>query len=218
MAGWSGLLGSAKVAGGLAHAVTAVASGAFSLTTGVLAASMITYSGYVLYDTAYVEHQAYAASVDLMAYRPTIIEDEAVPLTGASLSSINEDYRAWLVMDDTKIDYPVMQGPNDLYYVSHDVYKNSSLSGAIYFAAANSPDLSDSYNLVYGHHMDNGAMFGGLDAYCDADYLSSHRTGTLAAGEDVYDLQAFAVAKTDAYEWTLYNAMSLTLGERCGIL
>ena len=206
MAGWSGLLGSAKVAGGLAHAAAAVASGAFSVTTGLLAASMITYSGYVLYDTAYVEHQAYAASVDLMAYRPTIIEDEAVPLTGASLSSINEDYRAWLVMDDTKIDYPVMQGPNDLYYVSHDVYRNSSLSGAIYFAAANSSDLSDSYNLVYGHHMDNGAMFGGLDAYCDANYLSAHRTGTLVAGEDVYDLQAFAVAKTDAYEWTLYDA------------
>ena len=210
MAGWSGfgsgLFGSAQAAGGLAHLAATVAGGLFSVTTGALAASLVAYSGYVIYDTAYVEHQAYAAAADLAAYRPTIIEDEAVPLTGVSLSSINEDYRAWLVMDDTKIDYPVMQGENDLYYVSHDVYRNSSLSGAIYFAAANSPDLSDSYNLVYGHHMDNGAMFGGLDAYCDADYFNSHRTGTLVSADKVYDLRVFAAAKTDAYEWDIYDA------------
>ena len=52
---------------------------------------------------------------DLLQYKPEIIDDEAAPLIGADiLAKINEDYRAWLTIYDTKIDYPVMQGLNDL--------------------------------------------------------------------------------------------------------
>ena len=39
--------------------------------------------------------------------------------------------------------------------------------------------FSDCYNLLYGHHMDNGGMFGDLDKYKDADFFDGHITGTL---------------------------------------
>jgi len=179
---------------------------ALSLMSGLLSASLILYSSYVLYDTFYTQNRAFSSAWDLLDYRPEIIEDGAVPLSGSDkLAAINADYRAWLTMYDTKIDYPVMQGTDDLYYASHDIYGDNSLTGAIYLAAANTGDFSDNYNLVYGHHMDNGAMFGGLDSFKNPVYFSRHREGILVTADAVYDLNTFAVVQTDAYEPEIYT-------------
>ncbi len=183
--------------------VSAVGNKLVSLLSGLLAACMILYSGYVLYDTMYTQTSA-GSSWELLQYRPDIIDNGAAPISG-SLAALNQDYRAWVTLYDTNIDYPVMQGENDLYYASHDVYGNVSLTGAIYLAAANSRGMSDSYNLIYGHHMDNGAMFGALDSYRGAAYINSHREGVLVASSGVYDLTVFAVVDTDAYESQIYS-------------
>ena len=177
-----------------------------SLLSGLLAAALILFSGYVLYDTVYTQNAAASSSFDLLRYRPEIIEEGAEPVSGAeSLAAINADYRAWLTVYETGIDYPVMQGPDDVYYASHDIYGEEILTGAIYLAAGNSGDLSDSYNLIYGHHMDNGAMFGGLDLYTAEDYFNAHREGVLVAPSGVYDLKVFACVLTDAYETEIYS-------------
>ena len=187
-------------------------SGFVSLLSGLLAAVLILYSGYVIYDSFNTQYKAYTSAWDLLKYKPEIIEDNQTPLSGANtLASINRDYRAWLSVYDTSIDYPVVQGENDLYYASHDVYGNPSLTGAIYLAAGNSADFSDSYNLVYGHHMDNGAMFGGLDSFRGQGYFNAHRQGVVVAGGEVYDVTFFAVAATDAYESRVYS-----VGDRMG--
>ena len=185
--------------------VSRLGNSVVSLLSGLLAAVLILYSGYVLYDTFYTQTNA-ANAWDLLQYRPELMSDTAVPLSGEStLAAINEDYRAWITLYDTNIDYPVMQGENDLYYASHDIYGNPSLTGAIYLAAGNTRGMSDSYNLIYGHHMDNGAMFGALDSYASTAYVNSHREGVLVATSGVYDLTVFAVARTDAYENQIYS-------------
>ena len=181
----------------------AAGNGLVSVLSGLLAAALVLYSGYVLYDTMYTTKQADSAW-DLMQYRPEIIDDGSVPLSGSQLAAINGDYRAWITMYDTKIDYPVLQGSNDLFYASHDVYKKSSLTGSIYLAAANSPDFSDSYNLIYGHHMDGDVMFGTLDHYTDEGYLKTHKTGVIVSQDKVFDLEVIAVILTDAYAAELY--------------
>ncbi len=185
--------------------ISGLGTSLLSLLSGLLAAVLILYSGYVLYDTFYTSESA-RSSWDLLQYKPQIIDDSPTPLSGENLlTTINDQYRAWLTIEDTNIDYPVMQGDNDLYYASHDIYGEVSLTGSIYLAANNSEDLSDSYNVIYGHHMDNGAMFGALDAYTDEAYFDSHREGTLVSRSAVYDLFAFAVVKTDAYQNEIYS-------------
>ncbi len=173
--------------------------GIVSLLSGLLAAVLILYSGYVLYDTFATERAAASNAWDLLQFKPEILEDPETPLTAASLKEINEDYRAWLTVYDTNIDYPIVQGPDDLYYASHDIYHRTSLTGAIYLAAANSGDFSDSYNVIYGHHMDNGAMFGGLD------HMTGAETGVIISEHDIYDVEFFAIAHTDAYESRIYS-------------
>ncbi len=143
--------------------VASVGASAVSLMAGLLASALILFSAYVVYDSLYTQESAFSAW-DLLKYKPDIVTDGADPLSGQDkLSSINEDYQAWLTLYETNVDYPVMQGADDLYYASHDIYGETSLTGSIYLDADNTPDLSDAYNLIYGHHMANGAMFGGLD-------------------------------------------------------
>lgn len=193
-----------------------------SLLSGLLASVLILYSGYVLYDSFSTEYRAYSSSWDLLKYKPEIINDE--PSEGAAaLIAINEDYRSWLTIYNTTIDYPVVQGENDLYYASHDIYRNSSLTGAIYLAAGNSADFSDSYNLIYGHHMDNGAMFGSLDRFANEAYFHEYQEGILVTREKIYDITLFAVISTDAYENQVYmvghrasEVIAFLTGDRSG--
>ena len=186
-------------------------NGIVSLVAGLLAVTLVLYSGYVLVDTLIIQQNAQKSSWDLMAYKPEVIDDYNTALSGSPLAAMNKDYRAWLTVYDTNIDYPVVQGENDLYYASHDIYRQNSLTGAIYMAAGNSGDFSDSYNLIYGHHMDNKAMFGSLDAFTEESYFRSHKTGIVVAPSGIYDIEFFAVINTDAYESRVYS-----VGDRMG--
>ena len=193
-------------------AVFKIGSGLVSLLSGGLATVLILYSGYVLYDSFATEYSAKLSALDLLRYKPEVMSNGSAPGQGAEeLAAINPDYRAWLTLNDTTIDYPIVQGVDDLHYASHDVYGNVSLTGAIYLAAGNKGDFSDSYNLIYGHHMDNGAMFGSLDKYMEEDYFKRHQTGTVVVGQDIYDVTLFAAVTTDAYEHRIY-----TVGNRAG--
>ena len=190
----------------LALSAIKAGSSVVSLMSGLLAAVLILYSGYVLYDSFSTSYGAYKSSWDLLQYKPEIVDEGANPSAGAdALAEINKDYRGWLTVYNSNIDYPVVQGENDLYYASHDIYGNVSLTGAIYLAAGNKGDGSDSYNVIYGHHMDNGAMFGQLDSFRNQSFYDSHREGIWVTESGAYDLYAFAVVSTDAYESRIYT-------------
>ena len=198
-------------------------NGLVSALAGLLAVVLILYSGYVLYDSFATEYGAYSDSQDLLKYKPVVMADGKAAANAEDLSSVNADYRAWLTVDNTLIDYPVVQGRDDLYYASHDAYGRPSLAGAIYLSAANSPDFLDSYSVIFGHHMDNGAMFGSLDRFRDSGYFHEHQAGTVITRDSVYTLTLFAVASTDAYENQVYSVgdrakevISFLTGDRKG--
>ncbi len=196
----------ADVTAVLSH-VSATGNTVLSLLSGLLAAVLILYSAIVLYDTFATQSSAANTPYALLKYKPTeLIDDGAVPSSGSeTLAAINQDYRAWLTLFDTNIDYPVMQGPDDVYYATHDIYGDVSPTGSIYLSGGNSGDLSDTYNVIYGHHMDNQAMFGGLDPFREQAYFNSHRDGTLVSQSGIYGLNVFAAIDTDAYVEEVYT-------------
>ena len=182
------------------EAALGAGGGAVTLLSGLLAAVLIMYSGYVLFDTYATERAASSNAWDLLELRPDILDDPDALLSADDIADINKDYCAWLTVYGTPIDYPVVQGPNDTYYAAVDIYGRSSMTGAIYLAAANSRDFSDSYNVIYGHHMDSGAMFGALST------MNGSETGLIVTENEIYDVQFFAVISTDAYENRIYTA------------
>ena len=135
----------------------------------------------------------------ILRFKPDLSHPEA-------LAELSEDAVAWLTVDDTKIDYPVMQGKTNEEYLNKDPYGNFALSGSIFLDFRNSKDFTDYYSLVYGHHMEYGAMFGSLDAFADKPYFDTHRTGTLitVSGKS-YKIELFAACKAQATDKIIFS-------------
>lgn len=123
-----------------------------------------------------------------------------------ALGELSDDAVAWLTIDNTSIDYPVMQGRNNDEYINKDPFGEFSLSGSIFLDSRNRADFSDPYSILYGHHMEHGAMFGSLDNFIKQEYFDQHRTGTLitTSGQD-YTIRLFAACKADATEKTVFD-------------
>ena len=170
-----------------------------SLLLGFL---LVIFSGYSIYEQLYTQTRAFSTG-GLKSEEVQSVEVQE------NLALQNKDYRGWLQIDDTHIDYPLMQDGDELYYAYHDTEGNHSLTGSIYMSAFNKSDLSDDYIMIYGHHMDNGAMFGDLDKFLDKDFFDNHTGGTFSCLSGSYKLELWAVVNTDAYEDSVYNVGSL---------
>lgn len=167
----------------------------------VLILLLLLYGGYSLWDTAMTYMGAFTSS-DLLQYKPTGASGN---LSLAELQKINPDVCAWLTVDDTHIDYPVVQGEDNMEYINKDVFGEFALSGAIFLDSSNSKDFSDRYCLLYGHHMDNGAMFGDIVEFADKDYFTAHKTGTLYRIGATDKITLFACVKVAASDSVVYN-------------
>ena len=91
-----------------------------------------------------------------------------------TLYNKNKSLIGWIKIADTNIDYPVMQTSNNEYYLDHNLNQEYDKNGSI-FLDKDCDVLKPSTNLiVYGHHMQSGKMFGGLDKYSKESYYKEH--------------------------------------------
>lgn len=172
----------------------------FDAAAVVIIAVMLLYGFYSIWDIWKIYDQA-GVSEDLLRYKP---DGEDPGATFEELLAINPDVCAWITVDDTGIDYPVVQGDNNMFYLNHDVYGEYALSGSIFLDYRNNRDFTDQYSLLYGHFMDGGKMFGNLDLYKDKSYFESHKSGTLYLPDQVFQIRVFAFLETDAYDDILF--------------
>lgn len=166
---------------------------------------------YFTYDSAYVYYHASADRVAM--YRPGSKEAEAALAAAAEdetivVRELSPDYVAWITMYNTGIDYPIMQGVDNMQYLNLDPYGDYSLSGSIFLDSRNAADFSDPYSVIYGHHMAGGYMFGALDKYLNAGYIGAHTDGILYVGDEEFELKVFAVLQPDAREDAIFDPTS----------
>ena len=112
---------------------------------------------------------------------------------------------AWITVDGTVIDYPIMQGEDNSEYLNKDPFGEYSLAGSIFLDSRNEPDFTDYYNLIYGHHMEHYLMFGALDKYLEEGYLEEHSTGKLIVGETTYKIKFFSVMEAPATNQAIFG-------------
>lgn len=115
----------------------------------------------------------------------------------------------WLEIENTDICYQVMQGKDNIEYLSKDTQGDYSLTGSIFLDYRNQPDFSDSYNIIYGHHMDGKSLFGALDSYYDENYFNAHKNGKLIAEGVVKPFYIFAIAVEKASDECFFDPLSL---------
>jgi sortase B len=89
-----------------------------------------------------------------------------------------------------------------------------SLSGSIFLDYRNARDFSDSYSIIYGHHMEGNVMFGELPNFLEADYFESHASGVLFTPADTYQIEWIACVETDAYDSRFYTPIGTADSEQ----
>lgn len=108
------------------------------------------------------------------------------------LSRISKEGIAWIYCPDTVIDYPVAQGTDNQYYLSHTVNGAGNSSGCIFLDFRNNAQFQDKNSILYGHHMNNGTMFGSIVNYKDPNYYQAHPLLYLYTKKQNYIVELFA--------------------------
>lgn len=88
----------------------------------------------------------------------------------------NKKLIGWLQIDDTNIDYPVMQTVNNEYYLDHNFNQEFDKNGSLFLDAACDVVDRNTNLIIYGHHMKSGKMFGNLNSYSSKEYCERHST------------------------------------------
>lgn len=114
------------------------------------------------------------------------------------LREVNEDVLGWIVIPDTKLDYPLMRGEDNDYYLKRNWEGKSNVAGSIFMEQLNDKDFRHFNTVIYGHRMKNGTMFGSLKNYASKSYWEKHPYLYILDDAGVHRYEIFSV-----YEATL---------------
>lgn len=120
-----------------------------------------------------------------------------------ALRAINPNVVGWLVIDGTNINYPLVQGTDNQYYLHHLFTGEYNASGCIFLDSRNAGNFTDRHSILYGHHMGNGTMFNGLMDYKEQGFYDAHPTALLLTPAGDYKIEFFSgyVANVRADAW-----------------
>ncbi|MBQ0037076.1 MAG: class B sortase [Clostridiales bacterium] len=127
-------------------------------------------------------------------------EPERIKVDFDALREANSDIVAWLYGADTGLDYPIVQGSDNEYYLHRLLDGSVNDNGTLFMDCECSADFSMPNTLIYGHNMRSGNMFGRLTDYKDPAYYKAHPYLYLMTPEQTYrvDLLAGCVVNDDA--------------------
>jgi len=144
--------------------------------------------------------QNYEAASQLAQVEQPEEEENGIDLT--ALQRVNSQVIGWIQIPDTGISYPLMQGQDNDYYLTHTWDGTRNSMGAIFLDYRNSRDLDDFNTIIYGHKMNNDSMFGLLHQYKNEGYLEAHPSLYITdqQGTHCYDIFAcYETATTNTY-------------------
>nr|WP_297864304.1 class B sortase [uncultured Acetatifactor sp.] len=150
----------------------------------------------------------------IQPYREGEAGKERAPLVVdfAALREENEDIEGWLYCEGTPINYPVVRGEDNSFYLDHSYDGKASSSGAIFLDAANESGFADANSILYGHHMKNGSMFACLEKWSDQEFYEEHPEMWLLTPEGDYRIVLFA-GYTTAADSETYMIFTDSCGE-----
>lgn len=124
---------------------------------------------------------------------PDPVAEALAELDLAALRAVNPDVAGWIYIPGTDISYPVLQGPDNDYYLRHTWERKWNGGGSIFLDWRCSPDFEGYHTVVYGHRMNNGSMFAQLHSFADQDFLQEHPSVYVADAARVRRYDIFAV-------------------------
>ena len=109
-----------------------------------------------------------------------------------ALAAVNGDLAGWLRIEETAVDYPLVQGADNDHYLNHLFDGTANKSGAIFIDSRNDRNFEDQNTLIYGHHMRDGSMFASLVNYKEQAYYDEYPVMLLFTPGGNYLVEFFA--------------------------
>ena len=114
------------------------------------------------------------------------------------LKSINNNYEMWIEIPNTKINYPIVQGKDNEYYLKHNFKNESNMSGTIFVDCNNNID-EDKNIIIYGHNMRNGTMFNNITKFKEESFFNNNNNNTIniIRNNILYQYEIFSIYVED---------------------
>jgi len=128
-----------------------------------------------------------------------------------ALKKRNKDIIAWISIPNAPIDYAVVRGKNNTFYLAHNALKRPSKSGAVFLDSKLRSDFRNLDSIVYGHRMRNGTMFGPLARYRNKKFRKGHRFIFVYTPETTYRYRVSSVFRTTQTKLKPDNSKTQTL-------
>lgn len=116
-----------------------------------------------------------------------------------SLQQENSDVVGFLEIENTDISYPVVQGNDNEYYMTHNYKKEKSKNGAIFLDKDYDWNIPSNNYLIYGHNLNNGTMFQELLKYADESYYRDHPTIFFTTANEEGKYEIISVFRSKVY-------------------
>lgn len=130
----------------------------------------------------------------------------------ANLKKENSDVIGWIQIEDTLIDYPILQASDNNYYLRRNYNKEKSKYGSIFTKNECSIYDNNSNLILYGHNMKDGQMFNNLLKYENIDFYNNHKTIKISTDKEeneynivtVFKSRVFYQDETDVFRYYNY--------------
>lgn len=113
------------------------------------------------------------------------------------IAKINKQVIGWIQIPNMVVDYPVLYAKDNEFYLTHNERNQKSKNGAI-FLDASLDGVFGRINLIHGHNLKSGRMFGDLDLYKFKDFLEKNKEIKIVQNGEVKKYQVFSVFNFDA--------------------
>lgn len=168
----------------------------------VVSLGVAAFSGYRLWketEKYRVGKKAYDDIRDTIIVEPSHPDEDADEtvthrrIDWEALWALNPDFCAWITLEGSTIDYPVIQGSDNSWYLKHLPDGTYNDSGTIFIDTDCPRDFSGRVTVLYGHHMlDDPLMFAEVENYKNQSYYDSHRKFMIFTPEAEYEVYPVA--------------------------
>ena len=114
-----------------------------------------------------------------------------------ALRQRNPDVIGWILLPDTDINYPIMQGTDNDYYLNHTWLGEKNAVGSIFMEHRNRPDFTEYNTILYGHNMINGSMFSDLRHYTGERFHKDHPYVYVVTDDGVLRYEIFSAYQAE---------------------
>lgn len=146
---------------------------------------------------------------EAMEYKPNVDSVESYRMDEELLKGINDDYKLWITIDGTNIDYPVVQADDNEKYLHTNFYGEQSKSGTIFLDYSTEVD-KDKNLIIYGHNMKNKTMFENITRFKNQTNFENDEIKIIRDGKE-YIYEIFSVFVENEKDVQLINKFNSSI-------